>query len=201
MVEPFLLENSPESLARSTFHHSKYRPKEWLKGLLPMLSAKVKEARSLAAYHFAMEAGIKAQEDERQIFQEIGAISMLREVAGVPDEIASGFAGMALEIIGEEVPYKLSQQVPLWTIQDVSQWAKQIGFCSYSDSFERNMVDGDMLLLMREDQLRFDVGMTSSLLRQRFLRELDHLKIAADYSSLDGSKIDKLLGSIHHQTQ
>ena len=49
---------------------------------------------------------------------------MLREVAGVPDEIASGFAGMALEIIGEEVPYKLSQQVPLWTIQ---VWALHLG--------------------------------------------------------------------------
>lgn len=110
----------------------------------------VKEARSLAAYHFAMEAGIKAQEDERQIFQvqpplsrksggrrtgglqEIGAIAMLREVAGVPDEIASGFAGMALEIIGEEVPYKLSQQVPLWTIQDVSQWVKQVPLSPHS---------------------------------------------------------------------
>ena len=60
----------------------------WLSKLLPLLhQAKRREPRSLAAYHFAMEAGIKAQEDERQSFQEIGAIAPLREVAGVPDEL------------------------------------------------------------------------------------------------------------------
>lgn len=86
LVEPFLLANKPEHFAISDYRHSQGphlsslrstgtergdagRPKEWLEGLVPMLRAKVREARSLAAYHFAMEAGIKRQQDNITIFQ------------------------------------------------------------------------------------------------------------------------------------
>lgn len=45
------------------------------------------------------------------------------------------------------------------------------------------MVDGDLLLLLTEKELEDDLGMTSGLLRKRFMRELESLKIAADYRS------------------
>lgn len=60
-------------------------------------------------------------------FQEIGAIQALKEVAGYPDEVAAKFASEALTVIGEEVPYKLAQQVPSWTISDVQYWVRKVG--------------------------------------------------------------------------
>ena len=59
-------------------------------------------------------------------FQEIGAIQALKEVAGYPDEVAAKYSSEALTVIGEEVPYKLAQQVPSWTIGDVQYWVKKV---------------------------------------------------------------------------
>jgi hypothetical protein len=39
------------------------------------------------------------------------------------------------------------------------------------------MVDGDLLLLLTEKELEEDVGMKSNLLRKRFMRELESLKV------------------------
>ena len=61
-----------------------------------------------------------------QIFKEIGAIEPLKKLASSTNKLASKFAAQALEIIGEEVPYKLSQQVPLWTPTDVQHWLNQV---------------------------------------------------------------------------
>lgn len=47
-------------------------------------------------------------------------------MASCPNAIASKYAAQALRLIGEEVPHKLSQQVPLWTIKDVKEWVKQV---------------------------------------------------------------------------
>ncbi len=63
----------------------------------------------------------------RPDFQEIGAIEALKEVASSPDEVAAKFAIEALTVIGEEVPHKLTQQVPRWTINDVQYWVKKVG--------------------------------------------------------------------------
>jgi len=57
----------------------------------------------------------------------------------------------------------------------------QIGFGTYSQAFAAHMVDGDLLLLLTEKELEEDLGMRSGLLRKRFMRELESLKIAADY--------------------
>ncbi|VDM71647.1 unnamed protein product [Strongylus vulgaris] len=57
---------------------------------------------------------------------EIGAIQALKEVASSPDEVAAKFASEALTVIGEEVPYKLAQQVPNWTVKDVQYWVKKV---------------------------------------------------------------------------
>lgn len=141
LVLPFLHSVSPKTLAFSDYHHSKFRPKAWLSKLLPLLNAKRKESRSLAAFHFAMEAAIKEKEDECQIFTEIGAIAALKSVASRPEESASRFARMALEIIGEEAPYKLTQQVPLWTVQDVGAWVSQVAPPPFSFSLLLLSVD------------------------------------------------------------
>jgi hypothetical protein len=57
----------------------------------------------------------------------------------------------------------------------------QIGFGTFSQAFAAHMVDGDLLLLLTEKELEDDLGMHSGLLRKRFMRELESLKIAADY--------------------
>lgn len=49
-------------------------------------------------------------------------------MASSPDEVAAKFASEALTIIGEEVPYKLSQQVPCWSISDVQYWVEKVIF-------------------------------------------------------------------------
>ena len=61
-----------------------------------------------------------------QVFEEIGAVVPLKKVASSPNKIASKFAAEALKIIGEEVPYQLSAQVPLWTTADTQHWIKQV---------------------------------------------------------------------------
>ena len=54
-------------------------------------------------------------------------IEPLRKVASSPDSVASRLASQALQLIGEEVPHKLSQQVPLWTVEDVAHWVSEVG--------------------------------------------------------------------------
>ncbi|CAB3401875.1 unnamed protein product [Caenorhabditis bovis] len=128
--------------------------------------------------------------------KEIGAIQALKEVASSPDEVAAKFASEALTVIGEEVPYKLAQQVPNWTTTDVQYWVRKIGFEEYVEKFAKHMVDGDLLLHLTEHDLLNDIGMSSGLHRKRFMRELESLKIAADYSSVDESNLDKFLMSL-----
>uniref|UniRef100_A0A915ALS3 ADP-ribosyl cyclase/cyclic ADP-ribose hydrolase n=1 Tax=Parascaris univalens TaxID=6257 RepID=A0A915ALS3_PARUN len=196
LVEPFLLAHHATTFAGDHYKHSQGRPKEWLVRLLPMLKSKCREAKSMAAFHFTMEATIKKDQQKLEVFQEIGAIAALKEVASSPDEVAAKFASEALTVIGEEVPYKLTQQVPCWTIADVQYWVKKIGFESYADAFARHMVDGDLLLLLTEKELEQDLQMTSALHRKRFIRELESLKIAADYGSVDESQLDQFLMSL-----
>ncbi len=82
----------------------------------------------MAAFHFTMEAAIKKDQQKLEVFQNIGAIDALKEVASSPDEVAAKFASEALTIIGEEVPYKLSQQVPCWSVEDVQYWVKKVEY-------------------------------------------------------------------------
>lgn len=126
LVEPFLLAHKPADFAHSDYKHHQGRPREWLEKLIPMLTAKRREPRSMAAFHFAMEAGIKKEQEKLEIFEEINAIEALKLVASYPDEVAPKFASQALEIIGAEIPYKLCQQVPLWSVADVQYWVTQV---------------------------------------------------------------------------
>ncbi|CAH4037361.1 unnamed protein product [Pieris brassicae] len=196
LVEPFVTSHNPSEFARSNLAHAHGQSKTWLQKLVPVLSSKREEARNLAAFHFCMEAGIKKQQCNTEIFREIGAIEPLKKVASCPNAIASKFAAQALRLIGEEVPHKLSQQVPLWSIEDVKEWVKQIGFIEYANEFYESKVDGDLLLQITEENLRDDIGLTNGIKRKRFARELQQLKKMADYSLRDTCSLHEFLQSI-----
>ncbi|KAK5645306.1 hypothetical protein RI129_006606 [Pyrocoelia pectoralis] len=196
LVEPFVTSHNPSEFARSNLAHAHGQSKTWLKHLVPVLSSKREEARNLAAFHFCMEAGIKKQQGNTNIFAEIGAIESLKKVASCPNAVASKYAAQALRLIGEEVPHKLSQQVPLWSTEDVEEWVKQIGFNEYTNSFVESRVDGDLLLQITEENLRDDIGLTNGIKRKRFTRELQNLKKMADYSSRDTANINSFMQSL-----
>jgi hypothetical protein len=196
LVEPFVTTHDPSEFAKSNLAHAHGQSKHWLQRLVPVLSSKREEARNLASFHFCMEAGIKKQQGNTEIFREIGAIEPLKKVASCPNAIASKFAAQALRLIGEEVPHKLSQQVPLWSTEDVREWVKQIGFGEYEQSFYDSKVDGDLLLQLTEENLRNDIGITNGIHCKRFKRELQNLKKMADYSSRDTSNLNSFLFSI-----
>ncbi|XP_022112643.2 NAD(+) hydrolase sarm1 isoform X2 [Pieris rapae] len=196
LVEPFVTSHNPSEFARSNLAHAHGQSKAWLQKLVPVLSSKREEARNLAAFHFCMEAGIKKQQCKTEIFREIGAIEPLKKVASCPNAIASKFAAQTLRFIGEEVPHKLSQQVPLWSIEDVKEWVKQIGFIEYANEFYESKVDGDLLLQITEENLRDDIGLTNGIKRKRFARELQQLKKMADYSLRDTCSLHEFLQSI-----
>ncbi|XP_028967896.1 sterile alpha and TIR motif-containing protein 1 [Galendromus occidentalis] len=193
LLETFCTARNPDCFARQGSSNVHGQSKEWLQRFVPVLNSNREEARSLAAFHFAVEAAIKKRQGETQIFAEIGAISALKTVASSPNALASKFAARALQIIGEDIPHKLSQQVPLWTEDDVAQWVKQIGFGACADEFLNTKVDGDLLLQIDEEMLEKDIGIGKQLLRKRFLRELKKLKQMADYSSVDATNVTQIL--------
>lgn len=196
LVEPFVTSHNPSDFAKSNLAHAHGQSKNWLQRLVPVLSSKREEARNLAAFHFCMEAGIKKQQGKTEIFGEIGAIEPLKKVASCPNAVASKYAAQALRLIGEEVPHKLSQQVPLWSTEDVREWVKQIGFAEYASNFVESRVDGDLLLQLTEENLRDDIGITNGIRRRRFTRELQNLKKMADYSSRDTGNLNTFLQNI-----
>lgn len=61
-----------------------------------------------------------------QIFYEIEAIEPLKQLASSTNKLASKLAAQALRMIGEEIPHQLSPQVPLWSVEDVAHWLKQV---------------------------------------------------------------------------
>ncbi|GLH04047.1 Sterile alpha and TIR motif-containing protein 1 [Gryllus bimaculatus] len=196
LVEPFVTTHNPSEFAKSNLAHAHGQSKNWLQRLVPVLSSKREEARNLAAFHFCMEAGIKKQQGNTEIFREIKAIEPLKKVASCPNAVASKYAAQALRLIGEEVPHKLSQQVPLWSTEDVREWVKQIGFAEYAGNFVESRVDGDLLLQLTEANLRDDIGITNGIRRRRFSRELQNLKKMADYSSRDTGNLNTFLQNI-----
>ncbi|XP_026676263.1 sterile alpha and TIR motif-containing protein 1 isoform X1 [Diaphorina citri] len=193
LVEPFVMSHSPSEFAKSNLAHAHGQNRNWLQKLVPVLSSKREEARNLAAFHFCMEAGIKKQQGKTDIFKEIGAIEPLKKVASCPNAVASKYAAQTLRLIGETVPHKLSQQVPLWSTEDVREWVRQIGFAEYANNFVESRVDGDLLLQLNEEHLRDDIGIHNGIQRRRFERELQNLKKMADYSSKDVTNLNNFL--------
>lgn len=67
LVEPFVLSHNPEEFAKSSTSHIHGQSKNWLLRLVPVLRSKREEARSLAAFHFAMEAWIKKTQEQTSV--------------------------------------------------------------------------------------------------------------------------------------
>ena len=196
LIEPFVQNHTPAEFAIISATHSHGQSQNWLRRLVPVLLSDREEARNLAAFHFCMEAEIKKQQGNTDILKEIGSVEPLMKLASGPNGIAAKYAAQTLRLIGEEVPHKLSQQVPTWSVQDVKEWVKQIGFGSFSDSFNESRVDGDLLLQLSDEMLRDDINMRNGILRRRFLRELSNLKRMADYSSCDKSNVSGFLANL-----
>lgn len=197
LVLPFISSHTPSEFARMDLWHRHGRSRDWLHRLVPVLTSKRQEPQALAAFHFAMEAGIKSEQGRKKVFSEIEAIEPLKKVASSsPNPTAARLATDALKILGEEVPHRLSQNVPLWSTEDVLFWISQIGFGDYTTHFKKCQVDGDLLLRISEVDLTESIGMDLSLLRKRFMRELRELKISSEYSSCDPSKLDDWLKTL-----
>ncbi|XP_012940317.1 NAD(+) hydrolase sarm1 [Aplysia californica] len=196
LVLPFVDSHDPAEFGQQDTSHRHGRSPGWLKRLIPVLSSKREEAQALAAFHFVMEAGIKSQQGRKEVLYNIGAVDPLKWLASTPNRVASKLAAQALKIIGEEVPHKLSQQVPLWTCDDVAHWITQVGFGGYTDNFLGSQVDGDLLLRITEEELRDSLNMICAITRKRFLRELRDLKISSDYTSCDPSMLGAWLREV-----
>lgn len=67
LVEPFVSSHNPEDFAKSSTSHIHGQSKNWLLRLVPVLKSKREEARSLAAFHFAMEAWIKKTQEQTTV--------------------------------------------------------------------------------------------------------------------------------------
>lgn len=194
LVEPFVTTHEPQRFATSSTAHIHGQSAGWLRRLMPLLASKRREPRTLAAFHFAMEAFIKRAQGKTQVFAQIGLVEPLKQVAGSPLALASRFACQALRLIGAELPHRLSQQVPLWTIKDVLEWLTQVNFEKFKPQFEESAVDGDLLLQLNDEMLAQDIGISNGILRRRFLRELSSLKRLADYSPIDSTNLVAHLG-------
>ena len=58
-----------------------------MRRLLPILQSGREEARNLASFHLAMEAGVKKRQGNIGVFREIGAIEPLKHVASSPQGV------------------------------------------------------------------------------------------------------------------
>ena len=67
LVQPFILTHDPADFAQSDKAHIHGQSKNWLRRLVKLLSSQREEAQSLAAFHFAMEAGIKADQGQGDV--------------------------------------------------------------------------------------------------------------------------------------
>jgi len=105
------------------------------------------------------------------------------------------FLGMDPEVVlSDEEEY--FEKVPQWTVEDVVVWLRKIGFCDFVSTFEQCGVDGDILLLLKDKDIKEDLDMQNGILRKRFLRELKILRNTSDYNCCNGADIANFLSTI-----
>ncbi|XP_030041540.1 NAD(+) hydrolase SARM1 [Microcaecilia unicolor] len=200
LVEPFIASLDPQEFASRLLDSSdntQGRNAGDLQRLVPLLDSSRLEVQCIAVFYLSVEATIKNRQKKTKMFNEIGATqSLKRIVCYSTDGTTSMLAKKALQMIGEEVPRRILRIVPNWKPLEVQTWLQQIGFSSYSERFLDHQIDGDLLLKLTDLDLRDDLGMTSSITRKRFLRDLTELKTFANYSTCDRSNLADWLGSI-----
>ena len=67
LVLPFLHSRDPDKFAASCPGHAHGRSAGWLSRLKPLLTSECEEARSMAAFHFAMESTIKKKQNKMNV--------------------------------------------------------------------------------------------------------------------------------------
>ena len=67
LVLPFISSHTPMEFAQMDLWHRHGRSLDWLLRLVPVLTSKRKEPQALAAFHFAMEAGIKSEQGRKKV--------------------------------------------------------------------------------------------------------------------------------------
>jgi len=88
------------------------------------------------------------------------------------------------------------EKVPQWNLVDVVNWLKKVGFAEFVSVFEQCGVDGDILLLLKDKDIKEDLEMQNGILRKRFLRELKNLRKTSDYNCCNGADIANFLTTI-----
>jgi len=67
LVLPFISSHTPSEFAQMDLWHRHGRSRDWLQRLVPVLTSKRREPQALAAFHFAMEAGIKVEQGRKRV--------------------------------------------------------------------------------------------------------------------------------------
>ncbi|XP_051891420.1 NAD(+) hydrolase SARM1 isoform X2 [Pristis pectinata] len=200
LVEPFVASLQPEEFVQSwldSTENSQGRTACELQRLVQLLDSSRVEAQCMATFYLCVEAGVKARQNKTQVLHEVGAPHSLKRIVSYSNcATVSALAKKALCLLGEDIPRRLSPTVPNWKPVEVQTWLQQVGFAVYCEKFWDLQVDGDLLLLVTDLELKEDLGIQSSITRRRFLRELRELKTNANYSTCDPSNLADWLGSI-----
>ncbi|XP_043910327.1 NAD(+) hydrolase SARM1 [Protopterus annectens] len=200
LVEPFIASLDPEEFTQKFLQSSdnvQGQNTDDLQRLIQLLDSSRLETQCIAAFYLCVEAGIKAKQRNMGVLHRIGATHSLKRIVSYSSNCTtSSLAKKALRIMGEEVPRRISPNVPNWKAGELQIWLQQIGFSGYCEVFEEQQVDGDLLLKLTEAELKEELQMKSSLTRKRFLRELTELKAYASYATCDPSNLADWLGSI-----
>ena len=68
LVLPFIQTQDPEEFPKTCYNHAHGRSSGWLSKLVPLLVCGNEQARSLSAFHFAMETAIKKKQHRLQVW-------------------------------------------------------------------------------------------------------------------------------------
>lgn len=201
LIDIFIAKHFPAGFDKIDKMLARYQSQDhlWLKRLVIVLSSGRREAHTFAAFHFCTKAYPQSQCHQSEIaetFKTIGAIIPLKELVVSGNKMTSSVAAQALQWIGEEVPRPLNKKVPRWTVKDVLQWLKSVGFEQLTESLTDDQMNGNWLLKLTEECLEKSLGMRNGIMRKRFMRELQKLKKLADYSYEDPTNLHSFLQSI-----
>nr|VZI11821.1 unnamed protein product [Spirometra erinaceieuropaei] len=193
---PFVNSHNPVEFTKESQLDEIIFSREWMSRLLPALTIDRREAQALAVFHFVAaitSAGNSLEKFCPDAKKQNQLRQTLRELAETENIPTSTLASQALSLLGIPIPKCLSMQVCQWSIEDVVCWMSRIGFDNLVDRARNLNIDGDLLLTVTESELRDDLGLSSSLTRRRFMREIVRLKCKSDYSSIDRTQLADFL--------
>lgn len=195
LVLPFLQMQDPEEFPKTCYNHAHGRSSGWLRKLVPLLVCGNEEARSLSAFHFAMETAIKKKQHRLQVFTDIDAISHLKESAKIGSELTAHLCCQALLTCDAVLPHYQCWNVLSWVPAQVSAWVGDIGLTNHAPAFTEQLVTGNLLLDLTLEDLK-ELGFSGRLQGRWFLQEVRRLRCLADISRQDHGYIGKWLTGV-----